>query len=201
LLDAQPELAVLPSLLLEYFEQQETLAGRQHLSEPAEAAVLQCPVRRIVGGVLASRLDWDPDVVTQQIVRAVADFHGKPWFDCLRIAWRDEANQIQESFAELRLLFTISDPKCTKHELALVRWFADAKAAADDVLVKFRAERLQWASAPAGPRHAASRALPSRLRGWYQVVAYDTIVRKEYIVPDFCDKRSITFYKSPFKKM
>lgn len=168
LLMAQPELEFLGSCMsLEFPE----------LITPIKVDVAKT-------AVLAASVPWMTDEEAMlQTVRACYDFHGKPWFDCVKF---NGPRGGQEEYGQLRLLFRVHVGG-EKKDCAFVRLFTmlARTLANEDVLTRHGCLRLRWAE-----NEESSHV--------FCVIPLSSIISKEYIVPDFRVGGNY-FHVSPFK--
>ena len=115
-----------------------------------------------------------------QTVRATSNFHGKPWFDFVRVRNADGGAY----YAQLRLLFIWKN-----RQFAFVRWLDANAPKEDDVLSSFGCVRLAWEKCRTRKHNNVPR---------YDVIPLASIVCQEYIVPDFRDSTGELFHVSSF---
>ena len=63
--------------------------------------------RKVEGACLAGRLPWlsDEQAPVIQQIRANNDFFRRPWYDCVQVQRLGVRGQVEQAYAELRLLF------------------------------------------------------------------------------------------------
>jgi hypothetical protein len=141
-------------------------------------------------GVLAAVYDWSPDSCLLQTIRANNAFYGKPYFDTVAVkvtgsAVGNSRPRVVEAYAQLLLLFQFRMPasgqqQCDRvwRQLAFVKWFAVVRDGEKDPLEMYGATRLreQQIEYPVG----SDEMVP-----YCSVVDFESLVRREYIVPDF----------------
>jgi hypothetical protein len=141
-------------------EQQDDL---HHLPNALSALLegdLPSAIYSVQSAVLNARVPWLKDEEGElQTVRATPDFHKKPVYDSVRVAVEGEE---QERFAELRLIFRLGKASDSK-AMAFVRWYRRTDTA--DALT-------------------AAGCIPLSKTN-YAAISLDSIIRREYIVPDF----------------
>ena len=150
LLAAQPELSCFPAALFKY------LRGK-----PAFGS-LHRSIAVVKGGVLSAKLEWYPEGLVLQPVRAGPRVWGKPWFDSVVV----DAGDGLEWYAQIRMLFGYKG-----EPLAFVRYYTEVKSAA--------AKRGDIFSELSGS---------VCLKGWetqMHVIHLTSIIRRIYVVPNF----------------
>ena len=168
LMEVQPELKGLKTCMSQFMHGQD--------------APLNCDEIRVSNGaVLCAVLPWDDGGTSMlQTVRATSNFHGKPWYDFVKIRSDDSGAY----YAQLRLLFAWKDL-----QFAFVRWLDADVTKEDDVLSNFGCVRLKW---------ARGRIRKSGNTPWYDVIPLASIVSKEYAARDFRDGTGDLFHVSSF---
>lgn len=159
----QPELHLLPQHLQRLLD----------LLPPQEAGPSDLDTIHLAKmGVIPARLPWDPENVYMETLRANPNFHGRPFFDRVRIESDEEGEQ--DWFGELLAMFNYGGVR-----LAFVRFFTtDAqqapvpavRAPLIGLLTRLGVVHLAW---------EAINSAPS-----YGVVEMSSIIRRECIVPD-----------------
>ncbi len=152
--------------------------GRQsELSQlpDALARFLECASTAIPGAihtvktaVLNAAVPWLPDGEGElQTVRATPVFHKKEVFDCVRVSVQPKVRGgPDEEFAQLRLMFTLPGDD---RKLAFVRWFSRTNQV--DALTEAGCVSLRRSKS-------------------HSVINMECILRREYVVPDFKQRRA-----------
>ena len=124
-------------------------------------------------GTLCATPDWvDESEVVLQSIRATHDCLNRPLYDSIRV----QTEEGDSWFAELRLMFEYGGQK-----LVYVRWYDVLQQAPDDILSQYGCVSL-------------------KLTELYGVIPMDTIVCKEYILPDFKTRKEHSPSKVTFER-
>lgn len=128
-------------------------------------------------GVICATVPWLPsDSNELQTVRATPSFFKRPYFDSVMYGYSHGGRSLRR-YGQLRLLFECFNRR-TMHCEKLVCLKLYKKTNQTDILSeRFGCTHLEFAT----PAHDVSD--PGR--GLYQVIPFDRILRRVYIVPDF----------------
>lgn len=154
--------------------------------QPSVGPLPRC-ISFVKGAVLGSQYAWLPDELLLESVRATPDFYGHEYFDCVCVERErapDSPGRSPKWYAQLRLLFSMeaadAEGNLQRHQLAMVRWFAQAPATGlDRIAERFGCRKLQWAT-----KTRQQQQVP-----YYTILPLDSILRRECILPD-CKARS-----------
>jgi hypothetical protein len=152
----------------------------QDIQDMSMPDVLTCST-----AVLAAKVPWSEDSELQT-VRATADFHRNPYYDC--IAYKQARGA--EGYAQLRMLFSARDPASNElGDYAFVRKFSRVADPRPDCLQKYGCIPLRWSTL----RNRGTG------QGQFTIINLHDILRRVYIVPDFRDKQRDSFHLCIFK--
>ena len=172
MLRLQPDLAGLPSALRDYFQ-------NAHTEVPSTITVVS-------SGVLSAKVEWLRNEDHLQTVHASPNIWKRPWYDsfAIKAGGQGAAGQQQGAratvaagqrwYGELRLLFRAGDK-----QLAFIRWYEvvpmPQRIADRGILQTLGCVRLKWETVGTGVH----------IRGRYDVVDFQDILERVYVVPDF----------------